>query len=817
MPRVELDIRAQVAQLSKGLKSTQAQLTQLQKKSDQTNKSMQSGFNKSSASLQKFAGYFGIAFGGAMVLRGLNKQIDLMKEFEKTMANVFTLLSDAQKKKYAQFLPAGSAKIIGDYGLAVQDVNKALFDTISAGIDAGDSIMFLDEAAKLAIGGVTDLSTAVDGMTSVMNAYSLSIEDANKVASAFFTAQKYGKTTVAELAQNIGMVAPVAKMAGVSFQEVLSALALLTKQGIQTDIATTALRATLVALTSPTKTSANEFKKLGIETGITAIQEVGLAETLLKVAQATKINKDKMTELIPNVRALVAVAALGEEALKEYDIILKDVETDTGEASSLSAALETQMNTLEFQVNKTKGAYQEYVLTLNSSEAKEAYKTALEFIRETISLSSKLVNEKWFQKIAEHALTFGWSTSKAFWEAVSSLNPYDIALQRIVKRFEDIDPLLLSGIKSFETLGETVELLWRDYNKLGGIEKKEIETLGNLYKKVKELNEQKRELAITDKKGIKDINDQIIALKKLIKELETLSTAIKPEGIEPYVFQLLPESDVLIDEREEYYELLREMNEDIIDIEEEKQKKLKEIRKKYRDEDLEAEKLKEEYALRSLSLISGFAGTLSDMNQIRMNRELIAAKDNEKKKEAIAREYAKKEQRNAILRATISGAEALVKNWGQWGTTVGSILNILQIALTAAQIGVIASQKFAKGGYDVLKGRRHDQGGVQIPIGEAEEGEGHAVFSRKATRKFKNVLPELVKSINQGSFPVIDLGTTERIGKKEDIMRHMVSLDESKQLEAIRQLLAERKTNVYYENGYRIEESKGLIRRIKLK
>jgi hypothetical protein len=57
------------------------------------------------------------------------------------------------------------------FGFATEDLNKALFDTISAGIPAGQAIEFLNASSKLAVGGVTDLRIATDGMTSVFNVY----------------------------------------------------------------------------------------------------------------------------------------------------------------------------------------------------------------------------------------------------------------------------------------------------------------------------------------------------------------------------------------------------------------------------------------------------------------------------------------------------------------------------------------------------------------------------------------------------------------------------------------------------------------------
>ena len=81
-------------------------------------------------------------------------------------------------------------------GQALDVLTKGLFDTVSAGIDAAKATEFLGVASRLAIAGVTDVSVATDGLTSAINAYGLSADDANLVASKFFTAQKRGKTTV---------------------------------------------------------------------------------------------------------------------------------------------------------------------------------------------------------------------------------------------------------------------------------------------------------------------------------------------------------------------------------------------------------------------------------------------------------------------------------------------------------------------------------------------------------------------------------------------------------------------------------------------
>uniref|UniRef100_UPI00356AB243 phage tail tape measure protein n=1 Tax=Mariniphaga sediminis TaxID=1628158 RepID=UPI00356AB243 len=151
---------------------------------------MADGFNK----------YFGIITAGVAgitaAVYGMRKSMSVLADFEKTMANVMTLLSDSDKQKFGDILKKGSIDIIKEYGFTIEDTNKALFDAISAGVETGKSIEFLNESSILAIGGVTDLSVSVDGLTTVINAFKLESDDASDVSAAFFSAQKEGKTTV---------------------------------------------------------------------------------------------------------------------------------------------------------------------------------------------------------------------------------------------------------------------------------------------------------------------------------------------------------------------------------------------------------------------------------------------------------------------------------------------------------------------------------------------------------------------------------------------------------------------------------------------
>lgn len=128
------------------------------------------------------------------------------------------------------------------------------------------------------------------------------------------------------------------------------------------------------------------------------------------------------------------------------------------------------------------------------------------------------------------------------------------------------------------------------------------------------------------------------------------------------------------------------------------------------------------------------------------NADQIAAIEKEfaKKKEAIEKEAAKKRQRQAIIEATINGAVAITKALTGGVPPVSFILAGLQAAVTAAQIAVIATQKFAKGGVlgfakqGTFGGKSHAMGGTKGYFSdgtrvEVEADEDFIILNKRAS------------------------------------------------------------------------------------
>ena len=218
-----------------------------------------------------------VAVGGAGVIAAAG--------FDKQMREVFTLLpgitqpamtamSD-QVKKFSQ-----------DFGVLPDKIVPALYQSLSAGIPADNVFAFLETAQKAARGGVTELETAVDGISSVVNAYGKDVISAGQASDFMFTAVRVGKTTFEELSQNLANVTPLASGLGVSFGDVTASISTMTAQGTKTAVATTQLRQLFTELSDAGGETGKTFDTLAGKSFTKFIADGGNVQQALQIMEA---------------------------------------------------------------------------------------------------------------------------------------------------------------------------------------------------------------------------------------------------------------------------------------------------------------------------------------------------------------------------------------------------------------------------------------------------------------------------------------------------------------------------------------------------
>lgn len=235
------------------------------------------------------------------------------------------------------------------YGSDATENAQAFYQAISAGASSSaEANEILHASSKLAIGGVTDTTTAVDGLTSVVNAYRSTGAKANDVADAFFVAIKAGKTTAEELSAAIGTTAPIASQLGVNFDELLGSVAALTTNGVSTAEAFTQIRSAMVGVVKNQGKVQGLAKQLGIDFSVAALKAKGLKGFLVDLA-ASKPTEAQLLKLFGRVEGLSAVMGLAANNGQKLTVIMEAMEERAGAGDE---AFRKMTGTLDFQVTR---------------------------------------------------------------------------------------------------------------------------------------------------------------------------------------------------------------------------------------------------------------------------------------------------------------------------------------------------------------------------------------------------------------------------------------------------------------------------------
>jgi TP901 family phage tail tape measure protein len=331
-----------------GMSAVEAQMTALQTESEKTKKAMQK------------VGMGMVAMGGA-ILGGMGLAMKSAADFETAMREVNTMmnLSSNEFKSFSSDVQA----MASDMGVDAVKAAKALYQAISAGVPKENAIDFLKVATKAAIGGVTDTTTAVDGLTTVINAFKMPISEAEHVADVMFTTVKGGKTTMEELSASLFNVAPIAAASGIAFEEVSAALATMTKQGIPTNVATTSLRQALVTMQTPTADMAAALKDLEYESGQAMIAELGLAGALEKLRGYSKGSNETLMRMFGSVEAGQAVLSLTGDSAQMF---AADILAMSGAAGASDAAFQEMEKSAARQMEKMQAAFKDIQITIGN-------------------------------------------------------------------------------------------------------------------------------------------------------------------------------------------------------------------------------------------------------------------------------------------------------------------------------------------------------------------------------------------------------------------------------------------------------------------
>ena len=347
--RIDVFIRLK-DQLSSGLKKIKAQFVDVNKQAEELDKQSTSNVSKEYDRLEKeikdiktateqATSQLNTVRNAGLAIAGIGAALAApfligaraAAKFSREIAEVGTLVPDVVQSN--EELRATVRRLSNEFGTSRSDIAQGLYQAISSGALAGaEANEILRIALITARGGVTSVTAAVDGLSTILNSFGLEASDAEKVADSLFVTVKNGRTTIDELSRFLFQAAPIASQLGLSYQELNAALVTLTKQGVPTRVAFTQIRSAINGLVRDTPELNEIFDKLGGAQKVLA--EKGLAGTLQLIAEAAQGDVGVLNKLLGSIEGVGAVLGLTGVQLEEFRRQLEAQKNASGDASA---------------------------------------------------------------------------------------------------------------------------------------------------------------------------------------------------------------------------------------------------------------------------------------------------------------------------------------------------------------------------------------------------------------------------------------------------------------------------------------------------
>jgi TP901 family phage tail tape measure protein len=702
------------------------------------------GQKLSNATSSGFLFATGGLLAGFTALTGLARgAFNTMNEFSKKVSELQAITGAAGED--LEFLSQRARQLGAQYGYAASDIVEAMKMVGSAKPELLSNVQALGQMTEavltLAQASGMDLASTTANLTTIMNQFGMSADEANKSINILAAGSKFGAVEVDYLAASISKVGSIAKAAGLSLEATTAVMELFGEKGVAAETAGTGFKKVLTELQKDTRNYTNGVFDLNkaidnnqnIAGDNLALQKKFGSE-FFGLAQILFQNKERFRELNEQV-------------------------TGTNTAFE-QAAIAT--DNLKGDLDKAKGSWDAMVLSIEEGNGviSKAFRGVVKGGSALLNLFTELNTT--YDTNAEKVQNLNKAAEKAlpFWDKyIKTIGFFNPKFKKDLQDFLDVN---VDGIKTTATSG-TLGVLDKLGKKVEELKKKSETEETDKSKPVsdkekKDLERKNKAIEDETKKLIETIEQLNLALvedaqEKALKEVEiwrkkenekinesTASGALKTEALALIEENYNKKVDEIYDKyaqierkkKADEEELERKRNEEKLKLEQEQAEKIQKLREqyglvtdaeflqieldtleehynnkllteeqylqakdlliqKYRDKEIKDNELAEQRKLEqlfnrlnrvqsALNLSAGFISTLKE-------KELVEAGENEEKRKKITKKYANYE---FALRAAQIIADTAANSVKAFGALVG----IPIVGPKLAAIAAIAASTF---------------------------------------------------------------------------------------------------------------------------
>lgn len=303
--------------------------------------------------------------GGAIAV-GLGSSVKVAADFEQQMAKVGAISGAtggqlSSLTETAKELGASTTKSASEVAVGMQNLAASGFE-VNDIISAMPGIIAASEAAQ------EDMAMTSETVAAALNAFGLEAKESSHIADVLSQSANQSAAGILDMQYSFKYAAPVAKMLGISLEELSAATGIMADSGIKGEQAGTSLRAALLRLADPPKSASKALSALGISITDSNGKMKPFHDIIGQVGNATKDmgNAQKAAALsnifgTEAVSGMLAVIEAGPDKLQKLTQGLKD---SGGAAADTAKKMQDNLNG---SLNQLSGSFETLQISVGNA------------------------------------------------------------------------------------------------------------------------------------------------------------------------------------------------------------------------------------------------------------------------------------------------------------------------------------------------------------------------------------------------------------------------------------------------------------------
>ncbi len=260
--------------------------------------------------------FAGIGLASAGIFAGA---VSSAADFEQTMSNV-SAVSGATGETFDQ-LRQLALDMGAQTSFSAGEAAQGLEELLKGGLDTEAAMAALKSTLDLAAAGEISVADAAAIAANAIAMFGLEGADMEMVANNIAGAANASSISVSDFRMSLAAVGAVANLAGQSFEDTATAIALMGAQGIKGADAGTSLKTMLMNLEPTTKSATEAFRQLGIITEDGTNKFINADGSYKSLAEISGILNEATRDLSESERAMALEMMFGSDAVRAAAIM----------------------------------------------------------------------------------------------------------------------------------------------------------------------------------------------------------------------------------------------------------------------------------------------------------------------------------------------------------------------------------------------------------------------------------------------------------------------------------------------------------------